>query len=273
MTEFVQITPEEFEKMAVEIVEEAQKKGIILRILGALAIYIHSNHCLECREKYKTIERLGKDKPIFTDLDLMGYSSQENLIKNFFEMDLKYLPDNYVNALFSSRRNIYIHPAKIFHVDVFYDTLRFSHDVKFGNKPNNRLELDFPTISLEDIVLEKLQIHNINKKDLIDLIVLFLGHELSSKGEKERINKAYISQILSDDWGFWYDATNNLNKVLSLVDNFLNERKLRNDEATMIKNRINELLTAIDSYPKTKNWIKRSKKGISKIWYREVDEI
>ncbi len=45
MAEFVTVTPEEFEKIAIDIVEKAQKKGIVLRILGALAIYIHSRLC------------------------------------------------------------------------------------------------------------------------------------------------------------------------------------------------------------------------------------
>ncbi len=273
MTEFVTVTPEEFEKMAVDIVEQAQKKGIVLRILGALAIYIHSYHCSVCREKHMSLDRLGKDKPMFTDLDLMAYSSQANLVRKFFENDLKFKPNVYVNTLFSSNRNIFIHPQNIFHVDVFYDALEYSHDVKFGNKPGGRLDLDFPTITLEDIVLEKLQIHDINRKDLIDLIILFMGHELSTKTEKEKINKDYIAKVLADDWGFWYDATNNLNKVLSLLDNLVNEGKISNEDGNIVKSRINELMQTIENEPKTKEWLKRAKKGTSKIWYREVEEV
>ncbi|MEI6308399.1 MAG: hypothetical protein WCP58_02000 [bacterium] len=70
-------------------------------------------------------------------------------------------------------------------MDVFYARLNFSHPVEFGRIPGKgRLELDFPTIALADIVLEKLQIHFINKKDLIDLILLFCGHELAETDQK-----------------------------------------------------------------------------------------
>ena len=71
------------------------------------------------------------------------------------------------------------HPDGLFDVDVFYDLLSFSHEVWFRDSVDgDRLELDFPTIPLADIVLEKLQIHRINRKDLVDLFMLLSGHEI-----------------------------------------------------------------------------------------------
>jgi hypothetical protein len=272
----VTLPPEEFVKETIEIVKKAQEKRIIIRILGALAVYIHSSHDNEALELFNKLKRL-EGGLIFTDLDLIAYSKQRKEIMDFFEKTLGFKCDPYVKALFGGRRLIYYHPKNLYHVDIFFDKLEFSHDIYFGEKPGaGSLELDFPTISLAHIVLEKLQIHKINWKDLVDLAVLFKAHKLCGEiGEKNKecIDEEVIASILCDDWGFWYDAVNNLNKLKQILDNAVKEGKINSEIANIIQTRIDKLLNYIDSKPKTKNWIKRSKIGTSKPWYREVEEL
>jgi len=272
----VTLPPEEFVKETIEIVKKAQEKGVIIRILGALAVYIHSSHDNEALELFNKLKRL-EGGLIFTDLDLIAYSKQRKEIMDFFEKTLGFKCDPYVKALFGGRRLIYYHPKNLYHVDIFFDKLEFSHDIYFGEKPGaGSLELDFPTISLAHIVLEKLQIHKINWKDLVDLAVLFKAHKLCGEiGEKNKecIDEEVIASILCDDWGFWYDAVNNLNKLKQILDNAVKEGKINSEIANIIQTRIDKLLNYIDSKPKTKNWIKRSKIGTSKPWYREVEEL
>jgi hypothetical protein len=267
MTDFVTIPQDEFIKEVMGLVEKAQREGIILRILGALAIRIHSTHCDECIVLHKALDRLGSGKPMFTDLDLMAYSKQSKQVREFFEKKMGYKPDQYVNTIFGNRRNIFYHPQGHFHVDVFYDVLSFSHDVRFEN---GRIEKSIPTIPLEELVLEKLQIHQINRKDLVDLFVLFLAHDVLDKEEENKINGRYIAEILSDDWGFWYDATNNLKKVLEVLQN---DPKVDRAQFEVVKERINKLLKIIDETPKTRAWEKRAKKGTSRPWYNKVEEV
>jgi hypothetical protein len=270
------LPPEEFVKETIEIIKKAQEKGVIIRILGALAVYIHSSHDNEALELFNKLKRL-EGGLIFTDLDLIAYSKQRKEIMDLFEKTLGFKCDPYVKALFGGRRLIYYHPKNLYHVDIFFDKLEFSHDIYFGEKPGaGSLELDFPTISLAHIVLEKLQIHKINWKDLVDLAVLFKAHKLCGEiGEKNKecIDEEVIASILCDDWGFWYDAVNNLNKLKQILDNAVKEGKINSEIANIIQTRIDKLLNYIDSKPKTKNWIKRSKIGTSKPWYREVEEL
>jgi len=269
----VALPEDEFVKECIGIVEKAQNKGIILRILGALAVYIKSEHCSRCRELQKSLGRL-EGGATFTDLDLMAYRKQSKDIKKFFEKDLGFIPDRYVNTMFGGRRLIYYHPDNYYHIDIFFNKLEFSHDIYFGEKPGKgRLELDYPTITPTDIVLEKLQIHDINRKDIIDLIVLFLGHELSDSEGKALINAKYIAQVLADDWGFWYDATNNLKLVKEFANKFMNEGKLTAEEGKLIIAKVDKLLEYIDREPKTKKWLKRAKVGTKKPWYRVVEEV
>ncbi len=273
-THFVALPPEEFVAEAERIVGGAQERGIVLRILGALAIYIHSKHVPEALAIYDKIKRFGEGKPMFTDLDLMAYSKQRKGVMEYFEKVLKFKYDMLMRVLWAGKRLIYFHPKDYYHVDVFFDKLEFSHDVVFGNKPGKgRLELDYPTISLADIVLEKVQIHQINLKDIVDLIVLFYGHDVCDRQEKECIDGKYVAKVLADDWGFWYDATTNLKKVKSFTDKFLSEGKLTPKEHDTVIARVDKLLKMIDEEPKTKKWKKRAKVGTSKPWYREVEEV
>ncbi|RLE70946.1 MAG: hypothetical protein DRJ37_05815 [Thermoprotei archaeon] len=266
---FVGLPEDKFLEEALTIVGKANDMGIQLRIIGALAIYIHSDNCPSCREKFKTLGRFGEGQPLFTDLDLIGYGKQRKNIRKLFEETFKFKPDFYINRLFGTKRHIYYHPKGYYHVDVFFDKLEFSHDVNF----KNRLELDYPTITLADLVLEKTQIHQINRKDIIDLIVLFLGHEIGDKQEKEVIDGKYIAKILADDWGFYYDATNNLKLVKNFSETFVKEGKLSDEEYRTTVERVDKLLEMIEAEPKSRKWCKRAKVGTKKPWYREVEEI
>lgn len=272
-TNFVRLGESEFVKEAMDIVQAAQARGVYLRILGALAVYVHSLDKTECTSAFKSLGRFGEGKPIFTDLDVAAYGKQKKDINKVFQ-ESRFKPDMMVNALFGNRRLIYYHPSNSFHVDIFLDKLEFSHDVKFGEKPGSgRLELDYPTITLEDIVLEKLQIHTINRKDLIDLIVLFMGHDVSGQDSKDVIAGQYVANVLSEEWGFWYDSIQNIEKVKSLATEFKNSGKLTPEQTTIVLERLGKLIDVIDKTPKTEKWKIRAKVGISKPWFREVEEV
>ena len=270
--QFVDMNEEEFVEEAIGIVEKGQSHGVYLRILGSLATYIRSLNT-GYADMFKSLERFGAGKPLFTDLDLAGYSKQRNAIDKLFrELDFK--PDAMVNSMFGHKRLIYYHPQNKYHVDVFLDKLEFSHDVEFGEKPGaGRLELDSPTITTTDIVLEKLQIHEINRKDLIDLITLFMAHEVHERFDKNTIDGSYITRILSDDWGFWQDATTNFSKMKVLMEELTTNNKLTAEQSQVILLRTDKLLGMFRNSPKTKHWEKRAKTGTKKPWYREVEDV
>jgi len=270
----VGMKPSEFINEVLGLVEKASKKGIVVRILGAVAVYIHSSHDPEALAIYDRTGRISGEKTLFTDLDLAAYSKQRKEIFDFFEKDMGFNYDPVMKAIYGHKRLIYFHPANLYHVDVFFDKLEFNHDVEWGSKPGKgRLELDYPTISLADIVLEKTQITRINRKDLVDLAVLFKAHDVCREESRECINGDYIASILADDWGFWYDATNNLVKLKELVNQLVSEGKISGECGKIIAERVDKLLAIINEKPKTKKWINRSKIGTSKPWYREVEEI
>ena len=269
---FVEMKEDEFAKEAIGLVEKAQSRGVHLRILGSLGAYVRSLNNGHA-DVFRSLERFGGGKPLFTDLDLMGYNKQKGDITKFLR-DLNFKPDPLVNAMFGNKRMVFYHPDNKYHVDVFLNKLEFSHIVDFGDKPGSgRLELDYPTISATDIVLEKLQIHEINRKDLIDLIALFLVHDVQEQFNKNVVDGGHIGKMLSGDWGFWYDATANLGKLKPLVDDFLREGRITAAQSQTVMERVEKLFNLINKTPKSKAWEKRAKTGTDKRWYTEVEEI
>jgi hypothetical protein len=149
-------------------------------------------------------------------------------------------------------------------VDVFLDKLQMCHTINF----DGRWQVDSPTIPLAELVLEKAQIVKINEKDIKDLLILFLSHELSD-GDKDTINCKLIADTLSKDWGFYYTVTVNLTKVLNLINNY---GGLDNAQRQTIMKRISNLRDEIEKHPKTISWRFRAKAGTKKKWYGDVED-
>ncbi|MFW9831182.1 MAG: hypothetical protein ACFFD8_05360 [Candidatus Thorarchaeota archaeon] len=264
------MSDKEFLREATNIVDQAEENGVIIRILGALAIRMQTPHKINL---HKTLDRLGEGHMSFTDIDLIGPKSQRRQIENFFQRTLGFNVDRYA-LLAAKDRYIYHHPEKPYYVDVFLDCLDFSHTIEFARKNDfHRLLLDKPTITLADLILEKTQIHDINEKDIKDLITLFAGHDVgTSDKDPKTINEAYIAEILSTNWGFWYDATTNLRLVRDFVQKYCEEGLIEKDECNTVVHRVEELLKTIDNQPKAKAWEKRAKKGTKKQWWKDVEE-
>lgn len=242
-------------RKGLEIVESAKKEGIELRLLGAVAVKIQSPRLRKFHEDM--MDRQA------TDLDFIAYSKDRNKIKKLFEK-LKYTPIKTVLPM--ENRDLFIENDGV-KVDVFYDKLAMCHAIDF----THRLEVDYPAISIADIILEKTQIVKINEKDIKDLIILFAEHELGSD-ENHMINSSYISKLLAKDWGFYYTVTTNLKLVR---DQFLGKWKDASAQEYLDKvgPRIDKLLRQIEAEPKSMGWKMRQSVGTKKKWYKDVEEV
>jgi hypothetical protein len=134
-------------KGAIELVEKARANKIKLRIVGGCAVRVH---CPSLSHLHTSV--LGRQ---LADVDFIGLSSQ---VKQIIDLLVTggYDFDKYRSSL--SQSSIILYKQKE-HVDVFLDKLVFNHTIDL----RRRLELDYPTISLADLLLQKLQIVNINE--------------------------------------------------------------------------------------------------------------
>jgi hypothetical protein len=255
---------------AVRIVDLAQKKGVTIRILGALAVRLHGNNSPEL---FLKLARLGNTDRLFTDVDLVAYSKQKGKLRGLFEDELKFRAEIW-SLLSMKDRIIYQHQDGSFKIDVFLDRLNYSHEVNFGSDPKKgRLGLDSPTITLADIMLEKLQIHQINDKDVKDVVILLHEHAISSGEGKETIDAKYIASVLARDWGFFHDASTNLGKVRELASEYAKRGLITADILSGIEEKIGQLLRYSEEQPKSKGWVSREKVGTQKQWWNDVEEV
>ena len=257
------IVPTEiFLQEGARLVDEASKRRISLRLLGGVAIRIH---CSEFIDFSKKLGRLGEGQQEYTDLDFMSLMKfRKNQMKNFFnEMGYEKRPTTMSTA--ATQRHIYFHPKGWFYVDVFFDKLlAANHPLDF----RARLELDSPTLTPTDLLLEKVQIVFPGEKDVKDMILLIHSHEIAVREEKNRINADFIATNLASDWGFWYTATTNLKGLGQYVRDTPN---LTETEKQDLASKIDKLLRTIDDKPKSTGWKMRSVMGVKRRWYNPVE--
>jgi hypothetical protein len=253
---------QEFIEKATSIVQSGQEQGIILRIMGAVAFRVHSPALADLHKRLNRLNSSGSD---FTDLDLMTYGKLNQKLEPFFR-SLGYPADE--NAKYSihmwAQRHFYHDASARFKIDVFFDKLEMSHTIDF----KNRLEMDSPTIPLAELLLEKMQIVQINEKDIKDAVILLLGHEIGND-DHDHINGKYIASLLASDWGLTYTTITNLDKVRVFSKQC---EQLSEAEKGTILSRIDSLTKQIDEEPKGTRWKVRARVGTKRKWYRDVED-
>jgi hypothetical protein len=237
---------------ALKIIEEGERYGATIRLLGGLAIYYHSPSARE--------EGLSRT---YGDIDLFGLSHQTKIIKNVMER-LGYAPNERFNALHGGRRLIYHDEASSIRVDILLDYFEMCHRIDL----RDRLKIDNVTIPLADLLLTKLQIVELNEKDIKDIVALLLDHELREGEGDEAIGINYIARLCSADWGLEKTVKTTLDRVSEWVKNNINGEAQRNS----VISKIEGIRSAIDSEPKALRWRLRAAIGERVRWYEIPEE-
>jgi hypothetical protein len=232
------------------ILDEAKQRGIILRLFGGVAV---KYHCPSAT--HRSLQRS------YPDLDFFGKGKQGREIRSLFT-DMGYEPNQRFNALHGATRLIFEDAMNQRIVDIFLDVFRMCHTLHLGD----RLALDDYTIPISDLLLTKLQVVEINEKDIRDLFAILKDHEVVDQiasGDKELIDAGYVSSLCADDWGLCKTISLTLRKLLA----FLSKYELEPEAIQILESRINKLLRAIETVPKSFKWRLRERVGEKKRWY------
>lgn len=255
MGEQNQAERDKFENELKRILNASEAAGVTLRVIGSLAFQMH------CPNFGYLQSALGR---AYTDIDFASYRRQAREVKDLMGR-LGYLEEREVFIVSEGDRAIFNHPTNDLHVDVFFDKLDFSHTISW----NDRLDVDKPTIPLAELLLEKMQIFQINEKDIIDTIMLLLEHPLGDTDD-EVINISRVAQLLAKDWGLWRTTTMNLNKVRQMTDHY---PQLSQEHKEVVVAQIEKVLARIEAEPKSTGWKLRARVGDRVKWYKDVDEV
>src|SRR5512139_1536639 len=197
--------PEIYLEEARRLTEEAQKQGMLLRVMGPIALHFYFPDYVDL---YRRMERLGER--VFTDIDYASYGKFRNKMVPFFEgqgYDLEKRA-----AMVSGGTRLIFFAGRVPMIDVFYDRLDYNHPIEY----KGRLEIHPYCVSLTDLLLQKLQIVQINDKDLKDAMLLLLAATIGDSDEW-MINVKYVAKLMSEDWGFYYTSTTNLERLRAAV--------------------------------------------------------
>jgi len=246
---------QKFENELKRILIASNDAGIIMRVIGSLAFQMH------CPKFGYLQAEMGR---AYTDIDFAAYHKQTKEIQALMS-GLGYKENREVFIVSEGERAIFEKSEIGIHIDVFYEKLAFCHVIYWAN----RLEVDNPSIPLAEMLLEKMQIVQINEKDIIDTIMLLLEHPLGDI-DQETINIKYIAGLCSNDWGLWRTTTMNLDKVRQLAHGY---KQLSNDQKEMVDLQIKIALGRIEQEPKSLAWRLRARVGDRVKWYRDVDEV
>jgi hypothetical protein len=248
----------EFVAEAKAVIQAANDRGLHLRLLGALAVIE------QCPNGVWLLEQTNR---VLTDLDFMGYDREIRQVEAMFR-DLGYevLGGRGVTMDVWVGRRIFHDPGgRRRRVDVFLDRLDFCHPIEL----KGRLEMEAVTIPLTDILLEKLQIVEINEKDLKDLVVLLLEHPIADREMPGSFDASYVVDLLSKDWGFYYTVSLNLDRIRRYMDTI---PELTEEHRAAVSARIDDLWRRVEEASKSMKWKLRARVGPSRKWYQEVGE-
>lgn len=246
---------EKFENELKRILQASDEAGILLRVIGSLAFQMH------CPEFGYLQAAMGR---AYTDIDFAAYSRQARQISDLMT-GMGYVENREVYIGSEGERAIFDKPGTGLHVDIFYEKLDFCHAIYW----KDRLEVDSPTIPLTELLLEKMQIVQINEKDIVDTIMLLLEHPLGDV-DQETINIKLAAALCANDWGLWRTTTMNLEKVKQLAGHYT---QLTPGQKSKIESQVNDALARINSEPKPLAWRLRDRVGDRVKWYKDVDEV
>jgi hypothetical protein len=233
------------------VVAAAAARSIPVRLLGGVAIWIRASAAAR--------GALGRSYP---DIDLVAHKKQSRELRAVLE-EQGLEPERVFNATHGARRLLYHGPG--WHADVFLDTFQMSHTLDLGE----RLEAEGQTLAAAELLLTKLQIAEVNRKDLSDVAMLLWDHQPGSADGPGQLNALRVARVCAGDWGLFTTVADNLAACAALLP----ELVAGHGDRDRISARITAVAAALRDAPKTTGWRMRAKVGRRVRWYQTPEEI
>jgi hypothetical protein len=236
---------------AERLLDQAGRDGTTLALLGGVAVRLHAT------EVPASLDREYKDID-FAVPKGRGGDADKLLRAGGYEPEITF------NAMMGKERMLFHDTAHGRQVDVFVGSFRMCHEIPFGN----RLTAGERTVPLAELLLTKLQIVELNEKDVRDTVLLFHGHDVADHDD-DAVNGARIAELCANDWGLWRTITANLTRCRE----HLTDYPLADPDLERIGGRLDAVLERIEEAPKSRGWKLRAKIGERKRWYELPEEV
>ena len=229
------------------VLDAARGAGLTVRLLGGVAVNVRSSGLPpELARPYK-------------DLDFATSKKSAGDLQKLLR-DMGYEPHLGFNAMNGRERLLFYDNPNQRQVDVFVSSFRMCHEIPL----EKRLEVDDHTVPLAELLLTKLQIIEVNEKDVRDTVAMLLEHDVTP--DDAGVNENRVAELCCEDWGLWRTITHNLDTVRDHLANYAIDREL-------VTRRLQQLQERIEAAPKSRAWRIRAKVGERKRWYELPEEV
>jgi hypothetical protein len=229
----------------------ASDRDVPLRLLGGVAVR------MKAPEVPPSLARQYKD--IDFAVTKKGGGAADKLLR-----EAGYEPHVAFNAMHARERGLYYDESNGRQVDLFIEAFRMCHEIPLGK----RLEVETQTVPLAELMLTKLQIIEVNEKDIRDMVLLLYGHDVADHDD-DSVNGARIAELCGSDWGLWRTITANLERCRSMSTT----TSCRPTPVSASARRFDAILERIEAEPKSRGWRMRAKIGERKRWYELPEEV
>jgi hypothetical protein len=234
------------------LIDLATERGVDLRLLGGLAIRLV---CPDLPPRTRTGQ----------DLDFGSASSTRRALNDLLT-EQGYVPDKNFNALYGNKQLYYTHGETGLAIDVLVDKLHMCHTLEFAE----RLTRMPYTLDPLDLLLSKLQIVELNEKDVDDCLRLLVTFPFSQDGSEGTMDLGAFRSLVGEDWGWWRTVTLNLERIGGLLD--AGERGAIAGGKLDPRAELELLVAAAEDAPKSRRWKMRARIGERKRWYEVPEE-
>ncbi|GAA0381990.1 hypothetical protein GCM10009530_35940 [Microbispora corallina] len=233
------------------------ERGLAVRLIGGLAVARHRH-----REVPQPLRR-G-----YGDIDLVVHPKEGKAFRAALA-DLGYVPNVRFNNMRGDRRMLFTDEANDRKLDVFVGGFQMCHSLDLAD----RLRLHPATLSPADLLLTKLQVVEVNVKDLTDALTILLTHEVAAPdvpadGDCDHVSADRLVQVTSGDWGWYTTFTDNLARLPALAADLLAP-----PDAETATARAGAIADRLAAAPKSFRWRARAAVGRRIPWYELPDEI
>jgi hypothetical protein len=246
------IAPDAIEESR-RLVSGAAERGVVLRLLGGLAVRLH---CASAGHR-----ALARKYP---DLDFACPDKQGAQVESYLAA-AGYEPNKTFNLLNGNTRMLFYDEPNERQIDIFIGRFDMCHHLPLARE---RLEKDPLTLPLAELLLTKLQVVQMNEKDVRDICALLLDHPFG-EGDDEMFNLAVIARLCGDDWGWWKTVNVSADKVKKESEAF----GLEPDQRARLDERIAQLKHGLEAAPKSLKWRLRARVGERLPWYDLPEEV
>ena len=236
------------------VVALAEEQGVPLRLLGGVAVRLRCPEAAQRPELART----------YKDIDVAAPRRAAKSVRELLAAQ-GYAPNSHFNALHGASRLLFYDEEHGRQVDVFLGTFEMCH--KLNLEP--RFSMPGPALPPSDLLLLKLQIVQLNEKDVIDALTLLLQYEPVPQDGPATLSSDYIARLCAGDWGWYTTLHDNLETVRARAPEIIGGQ----EDAARAQAHVDALLAAMEAAPRSVGWRLRDKIGRRKAWYELPEEV